>query len=284
MINERVEVKQYLKGNNLSRRIEYRICLLLSKWFYEQGCTTVEAIRTQLIQWAKANNFYITIAMNPIAARVIRHQMKLLDYGPIRISQEDVTIIKERFDSHMERLMALSILCYSKAYGDAQGKFKLSTSMFSIWLGINKITTKKYLALLEDMEYILPVETSHVSVWYQKEAVNTLNLYRLNVPARNEGTYILKENDIHQLYAQIFEGVDASQEIWYPIPGYNGWYQISDQRRVRVCQRTVGSRTYPAKVLRLSQKGNQSFAYLCGEDGKQRKISIDKLMAMAREA
>ena len=284
MINERVEVKQYLKGNNLSRRIEYRICLLLSKWFYEQGCTTVEAIRTQLIQWAKANNFYITIAMNPIAARVIRHQMKLLDYGPIRISQEDVTIIKERFDSHMERLMALSILCYSKAYGDAQGKFKLSTSMFSIWLGINKITTKKYLALLEDMEYILPVETSHVSVWYHKEAVNTLNLYRLNVPARNEGTYILKENDIHQLYAQIFEGVDASQEIWYPIPGYNGWYQISDQRRVRVCQRTVGSRTYPAKVLRLSQKGNQSFAYLCGEDGKQRKISIDKLMAMAREA
>ncbi|MCI8609022.1 MAG: hypothetical protein HFE73_05215 [Firmicutes bacterium] len=284
MINERVEVKQYLKGNNLSRRIEYRICLLLSKWFYEQGCTTVEAIRTQLIQWAKANNFYITIAMNPIAARVIRHHMKLLDYGPIKISHEDVSIIKKKFDSHMERLMALSLLCYGKAYADTKGEFKLSTSMLAIWLGINKITAKKYLAALEDMEYILPVEASNVNVWYQKEPVNTLNLYRINVPTRNAGPYILKENDIHQLYSEIFEGVDTSREVWYPIPGYNDWYQISDQRRVRVCQRTVGGRNYPAKVLRLSQKGNQSFAYLYDEKGKQRKISTAKLMDMVREA
>ena len=116
MINERVEVRDYLQGKNLHRDIEYRICLLLAKWYYEQGNTTVPAIREKLKIWAKDNNFYFNVSMNTIASRVIDGQMKLQGDFPIYINDTDIGIIQRDFDSYYERIVALAVLCYAKAY------------------------------------------------------------------------------------------------------------------------------------------------------------------------
>ena len=129
MINERVEVRDYLQGKNLHRDIEYRICLLLAKWYYEQGNTTVPAIREKLKIWAKDNNFYFNVSMNTIANRVIDGQMKLQGDFPIYISRTDIDIIQKHFDSYYERIVALAVLCYSKAYAK-DNKFKISKGRY----------------------------------------------------------------------------------------------------------------------------------------------------------
>ena len=151
MINERVEVRDYLQGKNLHRDIEYRICLLLAKWYYEQGNTTVSAIREKLKIWAKENNFYFNVSMNTIASRGIDGQMKLQGDFPIYINDTDIGIIQRDFDSYYERIVALAVLCYAKAYAK-DNKFKISQIALEHWLNINHRTLSKYFKMLEEFD------------------------------------------------------------------------------------------------------------------------------------
>ena len=283
IINERVEVQQYLQGKNLHRDIEYRICLLLAKWYYEQGYTTVEGIREQLKNWAKENRFYFEVAMNPVAARVIDDKMKLQGDYTVYISDNDINEIKERFDNYYERLVALGVLAYAKVYADKNGEFKLSHSGVSRWLGINLQTVTKYIDMLERLKYIKKVKTGTTKSWYQKTVAVQLNRYRILVPYENTGTHALANNNIAAAYDEIFDGCNYDAEEWYPIPGFNDWYEVSNMNRVKAKEREIGLRLYPEKIIRpFKSKSGKLYANLTDESGKQRKLSIEKLLEISR--
>lgn len=222
------------------------------------------------------------MAMNSVATRVIENKMKLLGEQPVYINQHDIDEICDRCDTHKERLVALGVLCYAKAYRNTKGEFKLSQVAMCNWLGINNRTLVKYLDLLVELKYIQKVGTGEVKSWYQTTVVTTLNKYRILVDTDNSGEYILQNNDIHTLYDEIFNGVNTCDETWFNIPNYHNWYQVSTLGRVRVCERIIGERIYPAKIVRLfKSKSGKDYANLVGDDGKQKKISIEKLLQMA---
>lgn len=272
----------YLRGENLSRDIEYRICLLLAKWFYEQGDTTVLQIRNHLKEWAIKNDFYFNVAMNPVASRVIADNMKLLGANTVYISSEDISEIVNRFDTYYERMVALAVLCYGKIYADKDGKFKLSKRALGHWLGFNQKTIKKYIDNLINLDYISMYEEGGLSSWYNKTVISQLNTYSLSVNYENTGEYKLIENDIASLYAEIFLGHVQEEETWTRIQGYNDWYSVSNLGRVEVMAREIGDRIFPAKILRpFKSKSGKIYYNLMGEDNKQKKVSLDKLQLLA---
>ena len=279
MINERVEVRDYLQGKNLHRDIEYRICLLLAKWYYEQGNTTVPAIREKLKIWAKDNNFYFNVSMNTIANRVIDGQMKLQGDFPIYISRADIDIIQKHFDSYYERIVALAVLCYSKAYAK-DNKFKISQIALEHWLNINHRTLSKYFKMLEQFNYIGKVQGGDIHSWYNKYVVAESYTYEILVPCENTGDYQLIDNNIFDLYDIIFNGIDLHNEEWYPVEGYNDWYEISSAGRVRAKEREIDGRIFPAKIL-LQQNmktAKSKYVYLFDEqDKKQKLVAVNKL-------
>lgn len=270
----------YLDGENLHRDIEYRICLLLAKWFYEQGDNTVVEIREHLKQWAKDNDFYFTVAMNPIATKVITEDMHLAD-APVYLNDEDIAAIKERFDTYSEQLIALAVLCYAKAYADDDGKFKISQRMLGHWIGMNKKTVHKYLKRLENAGYISLYEAGETSSWYQKTVVSQLNCYQLCVPYINVGNFTFCDNNVAKLYDCIFLNTQPLDEVWCPIPGYNNWYWINSQGKVKVCERMMNGRRFPSKILRPFQSASGKLYYNLMCDGVQRKVSLEKLQDLA---
>ena len=279
MINERVEVRDYLQGKNLHRDIEYRICLLLAKWYYEQGNTTVSAIREKLKIWAKENNFYFNVSMNTIASRVIDGQMKLQGDFPIYINDTDIGIIQRDFDSYYERIVALAVLCYAKAYAK-DNKFKISQIALEHWLNINHRTLSKYFKMLEEFDYIGKVQGGDIHSWYNKYVVAESYTYEILVPCENTGKYQLVAHNIFDLYDVIFNGVDLHNEEWYPIEGYNDWYEISSAGRVRAKEREIDGRLFPAKIL-LQQNmktAKSKYVYLFDEHTKKQKLlAVNKL-------
>ena len=279
MINERVEVRDYLQGKNLHRDIEYRICLLVAKWYYEQGNTTVSAIREKLKIWAKENNFYFNVSMNTIASRVINGQMKLQGDFPIYINDTDIGIIQRDFDSYYERIVALAVLCYAKAYAK-DNKFKISQIALEHWLNINHRTLSKYFKMLEEFDYIGKVQGGDIHSWYNKYVVAESYTYEILVPCENTGKYQLVDNNIFDLYDVIFNGVDLHNEEWYPIEGYNDWYEISSAGRVRAKEREIDGRLFPAKIL-LQQNmktAKSKYVYLFDEHTKKQKlVAVNKL-------
>lgn len=279
MINERVEVRDYLQGKNLHRDIEYRICLLLAKWYYEQGNTTVSAIREKLKIWAKENNFYFNVSMNTIASRVIDGQMKLEGNFPIYINDTDIGIIQRDFDSYYERIVALAVLCYAKAYAK-DNKFKISQIALEHWLNINHRTLSKYFKMLEEFDYVGKVQGGDIHSWYNKYVVAESYTYEILVPCENTGKYQLVDNNIFDLYDVIFNGVDLHNEEWYPIEGYNDWYEISSAGRVRAKEREIDGRLFPAKIL-LQQNmktAKSKYVYLFDEHTKKQKlVAVNKL-------
>lgn len=220
--------------------------------------------------------------MNPVAARVIDEKMTLQGECMVHINDLDVYEITERFDTYHERIIALGVLCYAKVYADDKGEFKLSHRTMCNWLDVNHKTLVKYLNLLEELHYIKKLEAGDVRSWYQKTVATPLNKYRILVDIDNHGKYELVDNDIQTLYDVIFVGINPKTEQWYDIPGYHGWYQVSEYGRVRVCEREIGGRIYPAKLVRLfKSKSGRLYANLMGEDGRQKKISVQKLLEAA---
>ncbi|MGF6375085.1 hypothetical protein M2140_000119 [Clostridiales Family XIII bacterium PM5-7] len=251
---------------------------MLAKWFYENGAKTVLDIRNKLKEWATENDFYLTVAMNPVATRVITGDMKLLGTSPIYINDEDVKLIKNRFDTEKERLVALSILCYAKAYADKKKEFRLSKNAFSLWVGIDKKTTRKYINEAIDVEYITLCDKGSINSWYQTTVVSQLGTYKIEAPLENSGQYELVDNNIYELYDLIFEGIDQTQEVWYGIPEYNDWYQISNMGRVKVCERIVGDRVFKSKILKpYKSSSGKEYIYMYSDQKKQERVCLEKL-------
>lgn len=275
MINELTDVKRYLAGEGLHRDTEYRICLLLAKWYYHNGVTTREEIRERLIEWAKENDFFITVAMNPLIDKVISGDMQLLGQMPVPVSDREARIIAKKFDTYEERIVALGVLCYAKVYSDSSGAFKLSQSSLSRWLGMESRTIRKYITILRNLNFIRVNKLGNVNSWYQKTVVSRLNEYKMSFDLDEGGQYLLENNDIDKLYDDIYVSGQ-----WHAIPGYEE-YKISDDKQVRVSKRVVGDKHYPSKILHPTvASSGRRYVYLSGDDG-QRKIAVDTLYNMA---
>lgn len=280
IINERFEVEHYLRGEKLHRDIEYRICLLLAKYFYEQGADTVPQIRGKLKEWAKENSFFFTVAMNQVAERVISYNMRLLE-PEVWISQADVDRILDLCDTENEKKVALGVLCYAKSYADLSGYFKLSLGAMSLWLGIDRRVFKEILNILNQLGYIELVECGDIHSWYQSVVNTQLNTYKLTMPSENSGEFKLQGNDIQALYDWIFYQINYDQEFWVDIPGYNNWYQVSSMGRVKARSREIGGRVWPEKILKIKTlPSGRNYVYLHNpQTHKQDKVAVDKLQS-----
>ena len=209
MIDELTDVKKYLAGEGLSHDIEYRICLLLAKWFYQNGAVTREEIREQLKDWAKENEFFISVAMNPLIDKVIKENMTLQGSAPVPISLREVELITDRFDSYGERITALAVLCYAKVYSDCNGSFKLSISSLAKWLCMEQRTVRNHLKTLCDFGFIKQKENGGISSWYNNVVVSALHKYQLDFTPDVDGDYQLIHNNINKLYDDVFTFFNA---------------------------------------------------------------------------
>lgn len=277
MINEMVDAQKYLAGEGLSHDIEYRICLLLAKWYYQNGAKTREEIRERLKTWAKENSFYFTVSMNTVADRVISGQMKLLGQEPVYINQNDKQVIADKFDTYEERIVALAILCYAKTHSDRYGHFQLSQASLGKWLKMERKTIAKHVHQLIGSSFMELVEAGTINSWYQSMVAVGCSVYKLCFEISNNGEWQLTENNLHQLYDEMF--VEGQ---WHDIPGFNGWYMVSDDLQVRAKERESGGKVYSSKILwPTTLPYGRTYINLRNEDGKQKRCSIEKLYQMS---
>lgn len=205
MINEILEVQEYLDGNNINKKCLYRTCFMLAKWYKQQGLSNVE-IREKIFEWGKTYNIYIKYNVNSIIYQALEDKHRLRgDEAVVRISQSDIDEITRRFDSVPCRKTALGILCYAKVSADSDNEFNISALALSNWLHLDSgHMSGRYLKELMDFEYIKKVHNSSTFSWDKNIKSTSLRL-KLLVPFDNKGDYILANNDIEHLYNGTFQ-------------------------------------------------------------------------------
>ena len=202
MINEVIEVKEYLSGKNINKKILYRICYLLAKWYKEEGLSQLE-IRDAIFSWGKKHDVFIKYSVNNIIYKVLEDKTRLKDNISIKINKADIEEINRRFDKKNTKLTALALLCYAKACANRDKEFDISSVALSNWLGINSgDMSTYYLREVIDFEYITKISTPSNTFKWDTSKQNSG--YRINVDIHNSGNYTLKDNDILDLYFQIF--------------------------------------------------------------------------------
>lgn len=213
MINENILAQEYLNGENINKKILYRICFILSKWFKEHpdGNEKEEeislCIRRNIFKWAGANHIKIDFYLNACITKALDDPKRLTSDNPIRISKEDVGAIVERFDTHNVRLLALAMLCYAKQFADSNKQFSISLLALSDWTKIHSSAISgRHIKELVDFGYISKVnENLKEALSWNNTCKNKINKYQIKVPISNVGEYTLEGNDILGLYKQIFK-------------------------------------------------------------------------------
>ena len=207
MIDEIFEVKQYLKGVNVSKQNLYRTCYLLVKWYKELGSKKIE-VRAALFEWGKKYNFYIKYNVNDIIDTVFERNSPNLKSPEIKINKNDVKNINKRFDNKNTKLVALAVLCYAKAFANEDGEFSLTSVGLSSWLNINRQSIrKKYIKELIEYEFVSevskPERIKNKNDWgkpYEEQSTR----YKINMPLNNSGDFVLRNNEIGKLFSEVF--------------------------------------------------------------------------------
>lgn len=204
MINEVLEVQEYIDGKNINKKCLYRICFMLAKWYKQQGLSNVE-IRDRIFEWGQKYNIYIKYNVNSIIYQALEDKNRLRgDESVVRINQNDIDEITRRFDSVQCRKVALAILCYAKASADRDNEFNISALALSNWLNTNHSNMcNRAIKELIDFEYISKVNSVKTYSWDNNVKSNTLAI-KILVPIENKGEYTLNKNNIEELYNKIF--------------------------------------------------------------------------------
>jgi len=76
-----------------------------------------------------------------------------------------------------------------------------------------------------------------------------------------------------------------TREHWRDVPGWEGWYQVSDRGRVRSLDRVVVKHDAPRRVPArlLARHGRDRDYAALWRDGRRKHFSIRDLMAAAFE-
>lgn len=202
MINEVAEVKGYLDGKNLNKKNLYRICYLLAKWHKEQGLTHVE-IRNSIFDWANQYHVFIKYSLNSIIYKALDDKNRLRDNIVIKINKGDIDEISNRFDSKNTKLVALAVLCFSKAYADRDKTFNISSKALASWLNMDDSNLRKrHIKELVDFGYLSKISSPQNT--YTWSNTNPTCEFKINVDIHNSGNYVLVDNEILDLYSEIF--------------------------------------------------------------------------------
>lgn len=206
MIDETLEVKEYLDGQHLNSNNLYRICYLLAKWYGEQGMDNL-SVREAIFKWANTYNVYIKYNVNDIIKCANEDKRRLTAHVAIHVSSDDIAEISRRFDRPKIRFTALALLCFAKAHADKDGVFTVSSVALGSWLGIHRSTLQRqYMQELRDFKYLEVVKSPRNSAfaWNRLDTYAKSNRYRLLVPLRDDGEFVLEGNEILKLYRQVF--------------------------------------------------------------------------------
>ena len=72
------------------------------------------------------------------------------------------------------------------------------------------------------------------------------------------------------------------EEIWKPVPDYEGLYEVSNLGRVRSLDRVVshpsGTQIKKGKILKPSPANNNHFAVSLSKDGEEKTRTIERLV------
>lgn len=175
----------------------------MAKWFVEHGVKNKIEIRTEIFNWAKKYEFFLTVNVNECIRRALENPRRLTTDNIIRVSEDDVYEITRRFDKKNTRLCALGFLVYAKQFADQNGVFELPMVAFGKWLGIayNNISSN-YLHELEDFEYLQKYKPR--ATRFRGKPHTRSPKFIINVPILNSGEHLLEGNDIRKLYNSIF--------------------------------------------------------------------------------
>ena len=206
MINETILVRQYLNGENINPNCLYRICFLLAKWYKEQGIEDKLQVRTNIFEWANKYGVYLPLYLNACIDNACGDERRLTENITVRVSEEDVTEIKRRFDNKKTRKVALAILCYAKTFANSKGEFRISQVSFADWVHIDPANVgRRHFRELIDYGYMTRIDNGSAKHnFWNKDVKTKMNKYKISVPIRNVGEYILDDNNIDKLYEEIF--------------------------------------------------------------------------------
>lgn len=203
MINEVLEVEEYLAGKNISKKCLYRICYMLAKWYKQKGMSHIE-IRQAIFDWGKKHGVYITYNLNSIIYQALADKHRLRGKTEVWISESDIEEITKRFDSKNCRKLALAILCIAKVSADNENSFSAPVTALSNWVQIDAGScSKRYLPEMIDFGYISKLDSEKVYSWKGK-AKSTSSQFTILVPIDGCKGHLLKENNISGLYDEIF--------------------------------------------------------------------------------
>lgn len=205
MINEKIEVENYLSGENIYKNeCTYRMCYLMAKYYRDQGLSPVE-IRKKIFSWGHEFGIYIVHNVNDIIKMAIIKNEPLC-VEDAYVNSDDIKEITDRFSKKNTKLCALAILLLAKTHCDRDGLLIFSQVDFAKWVGILQPNVSNIFDELEFFDYVEKIKLDEEStfVWNGKVVGKNVK-YKLKVPYVNEGEYILRDNNIKELYGEIFQ-------------------------------------------------------------------------------
>ena len=193
MIDEKFEVEQYLRGENINKLNIYRTCYLLAKYYMEKGLDNIN-VRTHIFEWANKHGIYIEFNLNRIIYVAREDKTKLRGDVVAHISEEDIEEIRKRFDSKNTRMLALALLAYGKVCAAANGECTVSMVGMSNWLNIAYPNlVNRHMQELIDFGYVSKVENKRK--WKQSKRSQVTKI-RFNVPLDNVGEFSVVNNNV----------------------------------------------------------------------------------------
>ena len=204
MINEVLEVKDYLAGISVSKYNIYRTVYLVAKYYLAEGVQQPD-IRQKIFEWGKENGIYIKYNVNDIILKAMDDKSPLADPPNVRVSAEDIDRIKLLFDGKYVRYAAMGLLCYAKVHANKRGEFSLSSHPLANWLGIDRGYFQGKLS--REIEVFGYAEITKIPQPKHKwgDGSNLVSTkYKLLVPFENVGEFEVVGNDVASLYEQLF--------------------------------------------------------------------------------
>lgn len=197
MINEQLEVQEYIDGKNINKRCIYRICYLLAKYYHGLEYDHLQ-IRDSIFNWAKQNNIYIEFNLNNLINAAISDKTELRGDVPVHVSNEDIDEIRRRFDTKNTRLLALALLCYGKACA-VRGECSISLLAMANWLNLDYANMRnRHFKELVDFGYITKMDTRRK---WKKSKRNQMTRIKFNVSLKNnDGTKLIDNNVVSIFY------------------------------------------------------------------------------------
>lgn len=204
MINELIEVQEYLNGENIFKNeCTFRMCYLMAKYYRDQGLSPLD-IRKKIFSWGNQYGVYIVHNVNDIIRMAITKN-EPLHTEDVYISEDDVKEINDRFSRKNSKLCALAILLLAKIYNDDNGCVSFNQLDFSKWIGILQPNVSVIFDELEFLDYIERVKLDNDSLFVWNGRVISKNVkYRIKVSTINSGKFILKNNNVRALYDELF--------------------------------------------------------------------------------